>query len=203
MAQQVFDQYAPLAKVSANETIPVVAAIAQTRDGKDELLHGTVPFVPSGGLYVPISTANRLPVEATLSGSVAQVLDDERAAGLGQRMYYGQRVFHTLGGAGAVSIVGRTITIWFHNLGNLSTRNGIRLHWFLGGTVHDGIPTTDLPDVPAGSVLGLRIGGSAPDNDQIIHVPRFGGDGVVFSVDISSQAIGTVRTVIMEESSYA
>src|SRR5690606_4759437 len=68
MAQQIFDQYAPLAKVSANETIPVVAAIAQTRDGKDELLHGTVPFVPAGGLYVPVSAANRLPVEATLSG---------------------------------------------------------------------------------------------------------------------------------------
>lgn len=69
MAQQVFDQYAPLAKVSANETIPVVAAIAQTRDGKDELLHGTVPFVPSGGLYVPVSAANRLPVETTLTDS--------------------------------------------------------------------------------------------------------------------------------------
>src|SRR5690606_7916158 len=53
-----------------NETIPVVAAIAQTRNGKDELLHGTVPFVPAGGLYVPVSAANRLPVEATLSGSV-------------------------------------------------------------------------------------------------------------------------------------
>ena len=70
MAQQIFDQYAPLAKVSANETIPVVAAIAQTRDGKDELLHGTVPFVPAGGLYVPVSAANRLPVEATLTGSL-------------------------------------------------------------------------------------------------------------------------------------
>lgn len=69
MAQQIFDQYAPLAKVSANETIPVVAAIAQTRDGKDELLHGTVPFVPAGDLYVPVSAANRLPVEATLTGS--------------------------------------------------------------------------------------------------------------------------------------
>lgn len=76
MAQQVFDQYAPLAKVSANETIPVVAAIAQTRDGKDELLHGTVPFVPAGGLYVPVSAANRLPVEATLSGSVERVVLD-------------------------------------------------------------------------------------------------------------------------------
>lgn len=72
MAQQIFDQYAPLAKVSANETIPVVAAIAQTRDGKDELLHGTVPFVPAGGLYVPISTANRLPVEATLTGQIVE-----------------------------------------------------------------------------------------------------------------------------------
>src|SRR5690606_9224320 len=71
MAQQIFDQYAPLAKVSASETIPVVAAIAQTRDGKDELLHGTVPFVPAGGLYVPVSAANRLPVEATLSGRTA------------------------------------------------------------------------------------------------------------------------------------
>lgn len=70
MAQQIFDQYAPLAKVSANETIPVVAAIAQTRDGKDELLHGTVPFVSAGDLYVPVSAANRLPVEATLTGSL-------------------------------------------------------------------------------------------------------------------------------------
>lgn len=69
MAQQIFNQYVPLAKVSASETIPVVAAIAQTRDGKDELLHGTVPFVPGpGGLYVPVSASNRLPVEATLSG---------------------------------------------------------------------------------------------------------------------------------------
>ena len=62
-------------------------------------------------------------------------------------------------------------------------------------------------DVPAGSVLGIRIGGSAPDNapdnDQIIHVPRFGGDGVVFGVDFVSSAIGNVRIVIMEESSYA
>src|SRR5690606_22757336 len=74
MAQQIFDQYAPLAKVSASETIPVVATIAQTRDGKDELLCGTVPFVPAGGLYVPVSAANRLPVEATLSGSIAQSL---------------------------------------------------------------------------------------------------------------------------------
>src|SRR5690606_37816536 len=74
MAQQIFDQYVPLAKVSASETIPVVAAIAQTRNGKDELLYGTVPFVPAGGLYVPISTANRLPVEATLSGSIPPII---------------------------------------------------------------------------------------------------------------------------------
>ena len=146
-------------------------------------------------------------VKVQLQGSVAQVLDDERAAGFGNRKYYGQRVSSSLGGAGAVPIVGKTVTIWFHNLSGSSTRNGVRLYWFLGGTVHDGIPVMDFGDVPAGSVLGIRIGGSAPDNaldnDQIIHVPRFGGDGVVFGVDFISTATGNVRVVIMEESSYA
>lgn len=141
--------------------------------------------------------------KVALSGSVAQVLDDERAAGFGQRMYYGQRVSNTLEGAGAVPIVGKTVTIWFHNLSDRSSRSGVKLHWFLGGTVHDGIPVMDFGNVPAGATLGIRIGGSAPDNDQIIHVPRFGGDGVVFSVDFQSGSTGNVRTVIMEESSYA
>jgi len=138
-----------------------------------------------------------------LKGSVAQVLDDERAAGFGGRRYYGQRSFGALEGAGAVPIVGKTVMIWFHNLSSHSSRNGVKLHWFLGGTVHDGIPVMDFGDVPAGSVLGIRIGGSAPDNAQITHVPRFGGDGVVFSVDFASGTTGTVRTVILEESSYA
>lgn len=141
--------------------------------------------------------------EVQLKGSVAQVLDHERAAGFGVRVYYGQSVSGRLESAGAVPIVGKTVTIWFHNLSDYSTRNGVRLHWFLGGTVHDGIPVMDFGNVPAGSVLGIRIGGSAPDNAQIIHVPRFGGDGVVFSVDFHSSATGKVRTVIMEESSYA
>src|SRR5690554_5536383 len=83
MAQQIFDQYAPLAKVSASETIPVVAAIAQTRNGKDELLYGTVPFVPAGGLYVPVSAANRLPVEATLSGRNARVIHTVSVSAIG------------------------------------------------------------------------------------------------------------------------
>src|SRR5690606_8482723 len=104
----------------------------------------------TGSMWVPVSTQNRLPVEATLTGSVAQVLDDERAAGFGGRAYYGQRFSSTLEGVGAVPIVGRTITIWLHNLSSHSSRNGVKLHWFLGGTVHDGIPVMDFGDVPAG-----------------------------------------------------
>src|SRR5690606_7488071 len=136
-----------------------------------------------------------------LSCSVAQVLDYERTAGMGGRACFGQRYFGTLQGSGAVPMVGKTVTKRFHRFSNLSTRNGVKLHWFLGGTVHDGIPEMDFGNVPAGSVLGLRIGGSAPDNAKIIHVPRFGGDGVVFSVDIASPATGNVRVVILEESS--
>src|SRR5690606_5409718 len=89
MAQQIFNQYVPLAKVSASETIPVVAAIAQTRDGKDELLYGTVPFVPAGGLYVPVSAANRLPVEATLSGRTVTTVTPVPRAVRGSGQYGG------------------------------------------------------------------------------------------------------------------
>ena len=168
-----------------------------------------VPILGKGPLgkakYANVTESGDLRVQ--LSGTVAQVLDVERAAGSGHRIYYGQQASSSLEGAGAVPIVGKTVTIWFHNLSGSSTRNGVRLHWFLGGTVHDGIPVMDFGVVPAGSVLGIRIGGSAPDNapdnDQIIYVPRFGGDGVVFSVDFPSTAIGNVRIVILEESSYA
>jgi len=67
MAQQVFSQFWPLGQSSPTESIPG-AAILQTRDGKDEpiTLAGNMVFDSTSGLWVPVSQANRLPVEATL-----------------------------------------------------------------------------------------------------------------------------------------
>ena len=72
MAQQVFNQWAPVAKAHNEQGqevyLPFAGIHAQTRDGKDEVIVGAGNMVWTGSMWVPVSAQNRLPVEATLSG---------------------------------------------------------------------------------------------------------------------------------------
>lgn len=74
MAQQVFNQWAPVAKAQNEQGqevyLPFAGIHAQTRDGKDEIIVGAGNMVWTGSMWVPVSNQNRLPVEATLSGQI-------------------------------------------------------------------------------------------------------------------------------------
>src|SRR5690606_28580989 len=70
MSQVVHDKYAQMVKVDDVDLIPAAIVAAQTRDGKDELIVGAGAMVldSGSGMWLPVSAANRLPVEATLTG---------------------------------------------------------------------------------------------------------------------------------------
>lgn len=72
MAQQVFNQWVPVAKAQNEQGqevyLPFAGIHAQTRDGKDEVFVGAGNMVWTGSMWVPVSAQNRLPVEATLTG---------------------------------------------------------------------------------------------------------------------------------------
>lgn len=74
MAQQVFNQWAPVAKAQNEQGqevyLPFAGIHAQTRDGNDEIIVGAGNMVWTGSMWVPVSDQNRLPVEATLSGQI-------------------------------------------------------------------------------------------------------------------------------------
>lgn len=68
------DLYWPRGRVSENEKIPGTA-ILQQRDGKDEPITLAGNMVLVGNLWVPVSAANRLPVDATLSGRTEPIYE--------------------------------------------------------------------------------------------------------------------------------
>src|SRR5690606_5359418 len=74
MAQQVFSQWVPVAKAQNEQGqevyLPFAGIHAQTRDGKDEVIVGAGNMVWTGSMWVPVSTQNRLPVDAAVSGAV-------------------------------------------------------------------------------------------------------------------------------------
>src|SRR5690606_33537161 len=49
---------------------PFAGIHMQTRDGNDEVIVGAGNMVWTGSMWVPVSAQNRLPVEATLTGSL-------------------------------------------------------------------------------------------------------------------------------------
>lgn len=78
MSQVVHDKYAQMVKVDDVDLIPAAIVAAQTRDGKDELIVGAGAMVldSGSGMWLPVSAANRLPVEATITGSVVDSVDN-------------------------------------------------------------------------------------------------------------------------------
>lgn len=81
MAQQVFNQWLPVAKAQNEQGqevyLPFAGIHMQTRDGNDEVIVGAGNMVWTGSMWVPVSAQNRLPVEATLSG---QIVDSDENA---------------------------------------------------------------------------------------------------------------------------
>lgn len=74
MAQQVFNQWVPVAKAQNEQGqevyLPFAGIHAQTRDGRDEIIVGAGNMVWTGSMWVPVSAQNRLPVDAAVSGTV-------------------------------------------------------------------------------------------------------------------------------------
>src|SRR5690606_29752964 len=78
MSQVVHDKYAQMVKVDSVDLIPAAIVAAQTRDGKDELIvgAGAMVFDSGSGMWLPVSAANRLPVEATLTGRTEPIYEE-------------------------------------------------------------------------------------------------------------------------------
>jgi len=94
VAQQVFNQWLPVAKTQNEQGqevyLPFAGIHMQTRDGNDEVIVGAGNMVWTGSMWVPVSTQNRLPVDAAVSGAVD--VSDRADRQLGQVTLSGSKV---------------------------------------------------------------------------------------------------------------
>lgn len=81
MAQQIFNQWVPVAKAQNEQGqevyLPFAGIHAQTRDGKDEIIVGAGNMVWSGSMWVPVDQNNPLEVRARALEALLQTLGKE------------------------------------------------------------------------------------------------------------------------------